>query len=470
MSPTIKLKQAHSADLRTSLLVNIALVAATCLVIAAALSMLQTGREATSRAETTAAIVGQQLDLQLLRIATGIDAVQRFPDWDGVIANLPMAGQCIELRDTHGALIRSHCAGSSPAEHRAPEWFATAWKHALGGLGSVERAVQYHGRQRGSIHVSADSSAIAGRAWQQMLQLVMLTALIVIAISAFVFRSVGTALAPAAGLMDGLEQMAGGSFQTRLPPYGLRELDRIGEGVNKLAAMIEATLAERADLMRRLMSTQEDERRILAGELHDEYGQKLTAVAALAASIETSAATNDPDVAAEARTIGVIAAEMMHALRGTLQRLRPVEIESFGLGEGLRQLIERWNGSRRNQTRFTLDLATDLGPLKAENAMHIYRIAQEAVTNAARHANARKVSVCLQTTGALQGGDLCLVVEDDGTGSVPYQNGGAGIGLLNMRERVTALGGTIAFDNLPSGGLRVRVVVPSTTKQNAVAP
>ncbi len=424
--------------------------------------MLQTGRAASASAQSIAAVVGQQLDLQLLRIAAGIDTEARFPDWDAVLPNLPIAGHCIELRNMRGEMVRNHCVGSPGAEPTAPQWFAAAWKRLFGG-GGVERAVRHKGVERGIVAVSSDDAAVAQTAWRKMQQLALLTALIVIAISAVVLASIGRALAPTGELIAGVEKMTAGRFEARLPAFRLNELERIGKGVNVLAAKIEATLAERAELTRRLVTSQEDERRGLARELHDEYGQNLAAVAALAASIERSAEEADPGIAREARTIGSIAGDMMQALRGTLLRLRPAEVESFGLGEGLRQLVDRWNASQSSGTRFTLELPEQLAPLEASNAMHIYRIAQEAVTNAARHANARNVSVRIGCTGSKETPSVSLTVEDDGSGPAPRQRGApAGIGTLNMRERVAALGGTIAFDDVPSGGVRVRVVVSAT--------
>ena len=114
---------------------------------------------------------------------------------------------------------------------------------------------------------------------------------------------------------------------------------------NQLAARIQQALAERAEraeLAGRLIDAQEDERRLLASELHDEYGQNLTAIAALALSIES---TSDPSTSKEeAATIQTIVQDMMRSLRGTLLRLKPAEIDKFGLSEALRpahRVLER---------------------------------------------------------------------------------------------------------------------------------
>jgi signal transduction histidine kinase len=283
-------------------------------------------------------------------------------------------------------------------------------------------------------------------------------------LSTLAYLAIARALSPATRLIDGLERMQGGDFAARLPPFQLRELDRIGRAANALAAKIEATLAERAELTRRLINSQEDERRGLARELHDEYGQNLAAVAALAASIEKSVVEDDPGLAREAQTIGKIAGDMIKALRGTLLRLRPVEFESFGLGEGLQQLVDLWNSGQHTGTRFALELSADVEPLPPSTAMHVFRIAQEGLTNAARHAQARNVDLRLEAIAPArpqEAAGIRLTIEDDGIGRRLEVPRAGGMGLLNMQERVAALGGSITFDDVPGGGLRVEVVVPS---------
>jgi signal transduction histidine kinase len=455
-------------DLKTSLLVRIALVALSCLIAVAVISIWETQRGEAVRAAATADVIGKQLELQLMRINTGIDSAKRYPDWDALLVNLPIAGQCVQLYGNGGELVRGQCAGTPSALGiSTPAWFVDAWQFVLGGRSSAERTLIYKGESRGRVVVSTDERVVAHQAWRQMQQLVMLTALIVLVISLVVFWAIANALAPATVLINGLEKIKAGEFATRLPPFRLRELDRIGKAANALAAKIEATLAERAELSTRLINAQEDERRSLARELHDEFGQNLTAIAALAASIEKSTEVSAPGLAIEARAVGKIAGEMQTALRGTLLHLKPAEVEAFGLNEGLQQLVDLWNSSQHAGTRYMLDMPSEIGTLPPSTAMHIFRIAQEGLTNAARHAQARSVRLRLEQVslaGPLGGTEpgVRLTIEDDGKGQHRQdQSPVSGMGLVNMRERVMALGGTIALEDVRGGGLRVRIVVPA---------
>ncbi len=449
------------ADLKTALLARIGLVAVGCLIAVALFAVYEARRDAVAQATTTANVIGKQLETQLLRISTSIDLEKRFPDWDVVISGLSLAGQCIQMRNPQGALLRSHCIGTPRFEAGAPDWFVSAWKFLYGSDSVVERPVG----NRGTLVVTSDQSTVAVRAWSQVRQLTVLAALIALVLSTLVYVAIARALTPARQLIDGLEKMTAGSFAMRLPAFRLQELDHISKASNALAAKIEQTLGERADLTKRLVNSQEEERCALARELHDEYGQNLAAIAALAASIEKSADDIEPELASEARSIGRIAGNMMQALRGTLSRLRPVDVDDFGLDEALRQLVDVWNSRRQPTTHFALDMPDDIGPLPASTAMHVFRIAQEGLTNAVRHAEASRVDLRLEhvaAVGAENARAICLTIEDDGKGGdLASEPRTPGMGLINMRERVAALGGTIDFLHPPGGGLKVQVVIPA---------
>jgi signal transduction histidine kinase len=464
-------QRSSRSDLKTALLVRICLMSAACLVAAALFAAYEARREENARATASAELVGKQLDLQLLRIATSLDSPRRFPDWDPAIVSLPLAGQCVQVRDSRDLMLRSHCVGTSHSEATAPVLFVSAWNRLFGKESTVERPIFFGGDRRATVVVTSDQSAVAERAWGQVRQLTVLGAVIALAISTLVYLAIAKALAPAGQLIAGLKRMQAGDFALRLPSSRLHELDAISAAANALAAKIETTLAERAELTQRLIHAQEEERRVLARELHDEYGQNLAAIAALAASIETASATSDPGLASEARTISHISGGMMQQLRGTLARLRPADVEDFGLDEALRQLVELWNARRHPRAQFALDIPEALGPLAPSTAMHVFRIAQEGLTNAARHADARNVDLRLEAIASPRLQDarsIRLTIEDDGKGAgIEPRVKNSGMGLLNMQERVAALGGTIDFASAPRGGLRVEVVIPVTPMSEA---
>src|SRR5581483_8961571 len=156
-------------------------------------------------------------------------------------------------------------------------------------------------------------------------------------------------------------------------------------------------LAERSELTRRLIALQDEERRHLARELHDEFGQSLAAIRALAASARQTAAQDCPPLLSECDGIARTSTVMMETLRGTLFRLRPPDVEELGLAASLEGLIAGWNGCSGGRTRFEIRLHGDFEHIPVTLGAGLYRIAQEAITNAAKHADARRVTLSLTT-------------------------------------------------------------------------
>jgi signal transduction histidine kinase len=148
----------------------------------------------------------------------------------------------------------------------------------------------------------------------------------------------------------------------------------------------------------------------------------------------------------------------METLRGALVRLRPPDIEELGLTLSLESLVASWNGFEKGRTRFDIAVIGKVDDLPPSVCASLYRIAQEAITNAVKHAHARNVQLRLEAGQA----DIVLSVEDDGEArgaSLPQK---ASMGLLGMQERVVSLGGTLHFERRATGGARLVATIPNT--------
>jgi two-component system, NarL family, sensor histidine kinase UhpB len=279
---------------------------------------------------------------------------------------------------------------------------------------------------------------------------------------------VDRALLPAKDILAGLNRLARGDLSCRLPAFHLAELNRISEVFNVLSEDLSKVTAERAELARKLIDSQEQERRHLARELHDEIAQKLAALNALAACVRTSAQRDMPALLNEARDLEDMASGLMVTLRRTLTYLRPQEIDDLGLVQGLKALVDQHNQNARGRTHYSIETTGEVEHLHGETSAHVYRIVQEALTNVAKHANARNVKVQLTQHAETDQERIRLSVVDDGTGASgeqrPSPPGGAG--LIGMRERVVALSGQFVAGPLPSGGFGLHVEFP-TLQQGA---
>ena len=209
----------------------------------------------------------------------------------------------------------------------------------------------------------------------------------------------------------------------------------LGEGKKAL----EARRAQLEQLTQLLLRTQEEERRRVARELHDEAGQVLTAV-----KIEL-------DLEGK-REASETVARALTRIRDLSNLLRPDVLDDLGLIPALRALVEDFG--ERTRIQVALETPERLNGLAPEAEVAVYRVVQEALTNVARHAAARSAAVRLEEAPNA----VRVVVEDDGRGIAGEP--AANLGLLGMRERVTALGGTLEIAGSPGEGLRVEVELP----------
>jgi len=241
---------------------------------------------------------------------------------------------------------------------------------------------------------------------------------------------------------------------------GLDPLDLTEWPLMFLIAVIVAIMADRreataklyARMFRtasdRLIAVQEDERRRFARELHDGVGQTLTA---LALSLEDPAGQPaSPERIASARRLAADAIAETHDLA---TRLRPARIEQLGLARSLANLAERAG----LPVRLRIDpRATRAELLPAASEVEVYRIAQEAVANAVRHAGATTVDVTISVADD----HLRVIVADAGRGFDPEASGEAGLGIAGMRERAALLDAALAIDSAPGAGTRITLDVP----------
>jgi signal transduction histidine kinase len=295
-------------------------------------------------------------------------------------------------------------------------------------------------------------------AWQSISGLMGLSASTTLALCVLVYFTISRVLRPAQVIVTGLEKMEKGELSFRLPAFEVDEWQRTGKAINQLAASLEQLLSERKKLALKLMTIQEEERRYLARELHDEFGQCLAAINAVAASISQTAENECPALVPEGKNISRIAHHMMESLRGLLMRLRPSDIDELGLTASLKSLVAGWNVSSGGKIRYNLAVHGNLDRLPEPIPVTIFRIVQECLTNVSKHSAATNAKVTLRTVSA---NNLItaieLSIEDDGKANkLPFEDS-PGIGLLGIRERVTALGGRLTLKTGNPSGLAVHV-------------
>jgi two-component system, NarL family, sensor histidine kinase UhpB len=364
----------------------------------------------------------------------------------------------ITLRGPDGQVIYRTPAATYKAGRTAPEWFSRLLApHPARQLFALPDGAQ--------LAIDAEPSRAILDAWDELTRLLAIALVLLVVVSALAFALVERALAPFPVIVRGLEQLEHGELTHRLPALRGAEAHAIGAAFNRMAQSVQdnvraerearearTRLEERRELATLIEQSLEEERRQIAHELHDEFGQSVTAIRSLALAI--SAQTAEAPLREAARLISEEAARLYDAMHGLIPRLAPLSFDAAGLAEALERLV-RESQQRHPQPR--LVLAHELpAPLGASAALAAYRVVQEALVNAVRHAQAREVRIAVRATGER----LTVTVEDDGLGLPPDWRRAGHFGLRGLTERIERLGGSFSIGNRTPHGVAVHAELP----------
>ncbi|QQO23222.1 HAMP domain-containing protein [Bradyrhizobium diazoefficiens] len=327
---------------------------------------------------------------------------------------------------------------------------------------AVSVPVSIHGRP-GSLLITSHPDDEIAEIWDGIVTQLEVGSVIALALFLVMMNVVGRALAPLRSLADAMAELEAGRYQARVTPGGAPELGAICTRLNHLAETLGEAVEDKRRLAERAVSLQDIERKEIARELHDEFGPYLFSLRAHASALAKQADGRVPSAEA-VRKHGSAMLEQINALqqfnRRVLERLRPVGLAELGLRQALESLSRLWRESHPDVAIETV-ISPSLGVTGETADLTIYRIVQEALTNVFRHAGATSVNVVIEPAKqAAHDGRFCarVRVSDNGRGMEPGQK--LGFGLVGMRERILALGGTLNVVS-GAGGLTVEALVPT---------
>ncbi|AWB92891.1 HAMP domain-containing sensor histidine kinase [Aeromicrobium chenweiae] len=297
----------------------------------------------------------------------------------------------------------------------------------------------------GTVVLAASPATISTRVLVSEAIVLLVGLVLILFANALLIRST---LAPLERLTRLTESVDLQSPREQLSDDGHGTVARLFRGFN---AMLDRLEAERSSSNAKALAAQEAERHRIAQELHDEVGQGLTAVL-LGLKRATDRAPDD--LADELRGVAEIARSSLDEVRDVARRLRPGVLDDLGLLSALAAACTDF--STHSGVHVRRGFAPGLPPLSAEKELVVYRVAQEALTNVARHALASTVTVSLST----QGDAVVLLVADDGVG---IHGRAESTGIRGMRERARLVEGSLVVRTRIGGGTEVRLVVPTGT-------
>ena len=235
---------------------------------------------------------------------------------------------------------------------------------------------------------------------------------------------------------------------------GMLRMRWLERRASEARARAEDTTDEIRKLSVQLRRAQEEERRTISRELHDEVGQKLTAMRMELGTLEHLRPTRGGEFEARLAEVKGLAEQSLHIIRDIAAGLRPSVLDDLGLPSAVKKQAREF--SRRTGIAASVDVDGPFETLRDPHRTYVYRILQEALTNCAKHSQATTVRISVVD----RDGCIELTVVDDGVGFTPPTNVSPGLGLIGMEERVRELGGTLRVQAAPGSGTSIRAVIP----------
>ncbi|QSA97381.1 histidine kinase [Methylococcus sp. EFPC2] len=346
------------------------------------------------------------------------------------------------------------------ATDSAPAWFAR-WVTPTPQW--VERSFPLPNGVPVRVVIQADPQAEIAEVWEESLGFLELLGLLAVAIYGIIHIMLGRAFRSVGVILRGLEGIETGDYGARLPHFALPEFASIADTFNHMAAALEKARQENRTLTQRSLAIQEEERRYIAQELHDELGQSLSAIKVLAVSVRAMVPLTEGREALA--TIAQTCDQLFEVVRSLMRRLRPVMLEDLGLTASLEDLIAYWK-ARHPDCAVTFHCEPAVEASAGTAKIHLYRIVQECLTNVSRHAGANTLRIRLTAPEAGGTRTIHLDFADDGQG-FDATRPPTGFGLYGIRERALSLGGKFVLGTQPGRGVRISVTLPCKSEDDS---
>ena len=396
--------------------------------------------------------VDSSINLALQLIKMGIDSNQIHPI--NSIPRLPHLEQTrhltIQLKSASGKIINlTHQANFNQKNDPAPKWFINL---VLSEYPKTEYQIKTFDNKILTLIIQANPMDEISEVWQETLgffsllfSLVLLTFLSVHLVFNKTLQTIHT-------IIEHLKGIEKGEYKKKLAYFSTEEYDNIASAINHMTDVLNRTQQQNRALTQHSLEIQEEERQYLSQELHDEFGQSLTAIKVMAVAAEHE----NTDVGQITATIIEICDHLTTVVNSMMKQLHPLILTELGLKATLEDLLYHWE-IRSSPTLFSLQCDNGVDKINRSIIIHIFRVIQESLTNIIRHAKADHVIISLEIK--TMPNRLYLTISDDGRGCDLNQVTG-GFGLLSMEERVKLLDGDFELYSQINQGMKIIVSIP----------
>ncbi|MEX0740310.1 MAG: ATP-binding protein [Pseudohongiella sp.] len=458
-------------NLRVRVSLTISLIGITCVLVMAYMLIDYKRKAIDQEIEAGTRVAIQLLQSILptpLESAQGVDPLTSLTDYLTSVGRV--RANEVRLYDSNNILLYE----SPPSEYKqgrwAPDWFTSLVAPEAGEvrLPFVE----------GSILITPDSSRSVLDAWDELWRFSLFILVFFLLLNFAVLLTLGHTLKPIKDIVSAMSQIEQGNYDVRLNSYRLPEFDAISQTFNRMTASLQDALIENVRLAKeeqqRLAAeleleqnrkfTQliqvklEEERRAIARELHDELGQCVTAIKTIGTAIASRGHDRQDATRQNAQTIVEVASHIYDVVHSMIRQLRPSALDHLGLDEAIGELVAQYR-HQHPQLKISLSSGEGLNSFDENFNITVYRVVQECLTNAVKHADASDVNVTL----VLRAGSperLEIQVSDNGKGMDSESVESQRFGIVGIKERVQAVGGEVRFESDPCIGTSMLATLP----------
>lgn len=391
-----------------------------------------------------------KLAVQLIKITVG-NSKSNETDWIYRLANLEQTRHLkIQLKKPSGAMVNiTRKSQSSQEQENPPSWFV---KLVVSDYPEAEYQISTFDDQTMTLIIQANPMDEISEVWEEtiaffssILILVFLTFLSVHLVFNKTLQAIQT-------IVENLKGIENGEYHNKLPDFSTQEYDDIAKAINHMTDVLDSTEKQNQALTQHSLEIQEEERQRLSQELHDEFGQSLTAIKVMA----VTATHEKSDIKTITSSIIEICDHLMTVLRSMMKQLHPLILTELGLKATLEELLNHWQNLSPS-TYFQLEVDDAVDSMSHTVIIQVFRVIQESLTNIIRHANANHVSISLKINPTSH--SLVLIIRDDGIGC-DLNTVSSGFGLQGMAERIKLLGGGFKLKSQPDQGMQITAHIP----------
>jgi two-component system, NarL family, sensor histidine kinase UhpB len=357
----------------------------------------------------------------------------------------------IDLVKPSGELLGQGATNKSDnQENLPPHWFI----NLIGGQhAETERQITTSYGEQYSLKILANPLDEIREAWSESLAFFS----VIVVLTQLIFLSVYVALrntfSSIRTIVAALKQVETGDYRQCLPEFGTTEINSIAGAINHMVGELREAQQDNRTLVQHSLAIQENERKQLAQELHDELGQSLTAIKMMAAS----ANRKGDNVTEITGSIATICDDLVNVVRSIMKQLHPLMLTELGLKAAVEDLLSHWT-AKNPELKFHFHCPVEVNEIDQIITIQIFRVIQECLTNVIRHAKATKCVINLNINRG-QGKQISLSVKDNGKGCLVSQLKN-GFGVLGMKERIHSLGGDFSIQGNLNQGVEVNVLIP----------